>query len=73
MGKPSPKYWWDFQHAEDGSGIVAVVVESDDDRFPKIREFPVSKNGGADAQIEAAERLISDLTAGRADPRRAVA
>lgn len=62
IGKRVPNYWWDFRHRENCA--MDIVVESDDDRFPIV---------GIVYEIEEAEALISDLNAGRADPRKLAA
>lgn len=62
MGRRAPRYWWEFKHRDDGT--MFLVIESDDSRLPD----PVARF--ADTEIAAAERLIADLSAGRADPRR---
>lgn len=58
MTKPTPGYWWDFRHNEDGS--LVVVVESDVSGFVE-REC---------ATVQDAEKEVCALREGRSDPRR---
>ena len=64
MGKPAPRFWWDFI-GEDCN----VVVQSD---YPGGESLAVfSAPGGIEnraAQIEQAEKLIEDFRAGRKTP-----
>lgn len=61
-----PSYWWDFSHCTN-----AIIVESNDDRFPIVGRFEL-KNDGSDEEsvIKQADDLIADLKAGRKDPRK---
>lgn len=60
-----PSYWWEFSDS-------AIVVESDDDRFPAVGRFAFGE-GGAEAAIALAEQLIRDLKEGRKNPRQCAA
>jgi len=63
--KKVPYYWYDYEwsgHRRDEE-IYAVIVESDHPDFPIVARFiPPS--------FMLAEKLIADLNAGRADPRK---
>jgi len=61
--RPSPKYWWDFRDSY-------IIVESDHDEFPLLAKWYFFNNQEAGHLIDCAEELISDLTAGRTDPRK---
>ena len=64
MGRPAPHYWWDFSRP----GELPVKVQSNYGAFPDpIATF----DGGGDTEvaIEQAEQLISDMRAGRKNPR----
>ena len=64
-----PSYWWDFESA--AGRVTGVIVESDDDRFPVVGRFVLGdQDAAADLQVSMAERMIADLKAGRADPRK---
>lgn len=56
MKSPTTYIWWDIW--ED-----AVIVQSDSDRYPVLGMFPIS--GDADSAIQAAERHIAEMRAGR--------
>ncbi len=58
-----PSYWWDFRHYPDGR--MTLIIESDDDAHQVIKEYEMPPQGPADKEIDAAERLIADLRAGR--------
>ena len=70
MGKPTgfkfraPTYFWDFNPA--GSDRIIVQSSSDHPKLPDI----IAEFSAADDGIGKAERLIAELQAGRADPRR---
>ena len=38
--KSVPEFWWDFRNDD------AIIVESDDDKYPIITEFKYDPNGG---------------------------
>lgn len=61
MGKRVPMFWWDFRYGPD-----QVIVESNDPRFPVVKEWA---GHSISAQREA-EKLLTDLREGRADYRR---
>ena len=61
--RPSPKYWWDFRDS-------SIVIESDYDEFPLLAKWYFFNNQEAEHLINYAEEVISDLIAGRADPRK---
>lgn len=64
MGRPAPKFWWDFVGNE-----CHVLVQSD---WPGGEELAMFKAAPGekcrDAQIAQAEELIADYIAGRKTP-----
>lgn len=58
MKKRVPSFWWDFTINTD-----AIIVESDEPQYPVLAKWAIGKD--AMPQIEMAEKLISDLRAGR--------
>lgn len=55
-------YWWDFKHYDDK---MTLIIESDDDAVRILKEYQLPKVGPADNEIDAAERIIEGLRAGR--------
>jgi hypothetical protein len=66
MHRP-PYFFWDFT-----ATASFVVVQSDIDAYPVIASFALDGNN-APRQIELAEALIADLTAGRITVKQAMA
>lgn len=62
MGKPAPKFWWDFV-----DNATAIIVQSDYPGGEELARF-VCDIGHAEVQIEQASRLIADFEAGRKTP-----
>jgi hypothetical protein len=62
MGKPAPKYWWDFV-----DNATAIIVQSDYPGGEELARF-VCGVGNAELEIAQAERLIADFAAGRKAP-----
>jgi hypothetical protein len=62
MGRPAPKYWWDF--VDNGT---ALIVQSDYSGVDELARF-VCGVGSAEIQIDQAERLIADFVSGRKTP-----
>jgi hypothetical protein len=56
--KKVSEFWWDFRDE-------AVIVESDDGRYPIIAKFTFDKFG-----VQEAEQLVFDLYAGRKNYRK---
>lgn len=63
MGRPAPRYWWDFSRKPG-----EIIVESDYDKFPIVGRFYYPIDGQADVAIRQAEQLIDDLREGRKTP-----
>lgn len=63
----SPNYWWDFKHYDDR---MTIIIQSDMEGYPILKEYECPKLGPADREIDAACRLINDLEEGRISPTR---
>ena len=65
MGKPTPKFWWDYTGPNQD-----VTVQSD---YPGGESLAVFKAAAGqkyrDEQVSQAEALIADFTAGRKTPQ----
>ena len=66
-GKIVPSFWWDFR----GKNADELIIESDIDDYPVVTSTPI-KGEQADKEIEWAEKLISDLKAGRITMKQAM-
>lgn len=62
MGRPAPKYWWDFS-----DNANSVIVQSDYDGGKCLATFAFV--GYVDRAIKLAEELISDFESGRKTPK----
>jgi predicted transcriptional regulator len=62
MGKPAPTFWWDFNNK-------SVIVQSDYPGGECLARFVIPEDQDAQAQITAAEGVISDYEAGRKTPQ----
>jgi len=67
--KKVPAYWWDFKWV--GKNIKSIIVESNHEKYPILAEYPI-RGAYAIEEIACAEKLISDLTAGRISPKNLV-
>lgn len=54
----NPYFWWDYT-----KDTGAIVVESSHPKYPVLAMFDIGED--ASPQIEMAQKLISDLRAGR--------
>lgn len=61
MGKPAPKFWWDFRDDN-------VIVQGDYPGGDCLDSFPIIGDGDAARVIEVAEGVIADYAAGRKTP-----
>ncbi len=56
-------YWWDFKHYNNAP--MTLIIESDDDVVPVLKEYQLPETGTAHNEINAAMRIIEDLRSGR--------
>jgi len=66
MGRPAPKFWWDFIH-ENGN-VVAIIVQSDYPGGEELERMPLRRGQDNESQMQIADQMIADLTAGRRIP-----
>lgn len=62
MGKPAPRFWWDFKQPAQSP----IVVQSDYKGGECLAEFQFEDD--ASAAIAQAEKLIQDFESGRQTP-----
>lgn len=66
--KVVPSFWWDYEWV--GKEFHHVIVESDHPKYELVARFHEDENATGDwgtftPSVSAAEKLISDLNAGR--------
>lgn len=61
----SPNYWWDFKHYDNK---MTIIVQSDMECYPILKEYELPEHGPADREIDAACILINGLKEGRISP-----
>ncbi len=72
--KRVPYFWWDFEWNLDR--LVAIIVESDDSKYPICARFPFQENKPDDAAdgsmraIELASLAIRDFERGNVNYRK---
>lgn len=70
MGKPSPKFWWDFKHYENGR--MTVIVQSDYEGGEQLNEFECGENCEISGYCEGVTNAIITIKAyeeGRKTPK----
>lgn len=70
MGRPAPKFWWDFWY-EAGEAPVGIVVQGDwpgGEALAIFRPPEGTKPRSLDREIGHAHALIADYAAGRKTP-----